>query len=190
MLNNLTEKEILKERKKIIDEIAIPNLLKNGFEKAPFSTSWFGEYDRNIAGYSYELGKINDKSHLVLIYLVIVKGDRWIKVKLSIYNLIPSINSIENLKTYEGINFEMPPNDEKIIQLRLDDYINIPPFIYLFFFPKHKIGTAFTKFGIKYKINKLKNLIDKDTNNIDKFIERWYKKFTPNNVDWNGNIIN
>jgi hypothetical protein len=62
MFYRVSEKQLLADRNSLIKEVGIPSLLKNGFIKSPFLGIWFGEYDNNIKGYSYELCRLtNDK---------------------------------------------------------------------------------------------------------------------------------
>jgi len=69
----ISAKELLITRNNIFVDYGIPELEKNGYVKSPFKTSWFGEYDSNIRGYSYELCKLTNHNHLHDITVNILK---------------------------------------------------------------------------------------------------------------------
>lgn len=117
------------------------------------------------------------------------KKDRRISFYLCVFELIPKISSITQLKGFEGIPFSMTlKNKSKYMQLRLDDYKG-PPLFYMMFLPEHKIGSYYTKSGYKAELTKLKKLIKSDMENIDDFVKRWHEIHKPNLTDWDGNII-
>jgi hypothetical protein len=70
-------KELLKIRNNIVVDFGLPALNRNGFQKLPFSTAWFGKSE-NI-GYSYEVCRLRDNSELDIITIHIIRGDRWIQ---------------------------------------------------------------------------------------------------------------
>ena len=117
-----------------------------------------------------------------------MNGEKWIQIYLNIFKLSPSPVSISALNKSDGIKFCLPPNSQSRMRLRMDDH-KLPPIIYLFFLPKHKIGPFFTKAGYDYELNKLNRLIKLDMENIDKFVERWHELHKPILTDWEGNII-
>ncbi len=148
---------------------------------------WFGEYDRNIKGYSYELCRLNYNFLENLDYSVL-KGESWIKIHLNIFELEPVPNQIEELTGKNGIKFHLPPNSLTKMRLRSDDYKG-PPLFYMMFLPEHKIGSYYTKSGYEAELYKLKKLIKSDMENIDDFVKKWHELHKPNVTDWDGNII-
>jgi hypothetical protein len=80
----VSPKEMTDLRKKIFLEKGIPALNQQGFVRSPFSTSWYG-YQQGI-GYSYYLCRLTDNSTLETITVDIVRGDRWIQIKLIFLN--------------------------------------------------------------------------------------------------------
>lgn len=183
----VSDKEFLLSRNDIFKNYGIPELEKNGYVKSPFKKIWFGEYDSNIGGYSYELCKLTNKNHLHIITADIVKGDKWIKIFLNIFELSKKLNSMDELKNYDGINFHLPPNNRTNMRLRSDDYKG-PPLFHMLFLPEYKIGKYKKQIDFEKELHKLKELIKKDMINIDSFAKRWYELNKPNITDWEGNI--
>ncbi|WP_337043133.1 hypothetical protein [Emticicia sp. 17c] len=181
----VSDKEFLTIKHKIFKEVGIPALEKNRFVKSPFSGIWFGEYDRNINGYSYELCRLSNQHYLEIISVDIVKGDEWIQIRLNIFELKPNNNSLKELNGVDGIQFHLPPNSITKMRLRIDDFKGMP----LFRFVEHKIGTYYTKNGFESEVEKLRKLIKKDMTNIDHFVKRWHELHTPLVTDWKGNKI-
>lgn len=184
----ITDKELLTARNTIFKNDGIPELEKNGYIKSPFKTAWLGEYDTNISGYSYELCKLTNDNQLHIISVSIVKGDKWIKINLNIFELNEKLNSILDLKDSDGINFQLPPNDATLMRLRSDDYKG-PPLFYMLFLPEYKIGCYKTQSGFEKQLNKLRDLIKKDMANIDFFVKRWHELHKPNVTDKEGNLV-
>lgn len=188
MFYNVSEKQLLTDRNNLIKESGIPSLIKNGFIKSPFLGIWFGEYDSNIKGFSYELCRLNNH-FLEIIDFSVLKGEPWIKIDLNIFGLEPLPNQIEELTGKDGINFHLPPNSITKMRLRSADDYKGPPLFYMMFLPEHKILSYYTKSGYKAKLSMLKKLIKLDMENIDDFVKRWHELHKPNITDWNGNII-
>lgn len=184
----ISDKELLTVRNTILKEYGIPELEKNRYVKSPFKTSWFGEYDSNIRGYSYELCKLTDQNQLHFINATIFKGEKRIKIDLNIFELNEKLNSILDLKECDGINFHLPPNDSTTMQLRSDDYKG-PPLFYMLFLPEYKIGRYKTQSSFEKQLNKLRDLVKKDMVNIDFFVKRWHEIHKPNVTDKEGNIV-
>lgn len=184
----VSDKQLLKDRNDLFKEVGVPALEKNGYIKSPFKTSWFGEYDRNISGYSYELCRLINQNHLQIITVSVVKGDKWIKIYLNIFELHKKLNSISELEGYDGIKFHLPPNNLTKMRLRSDDYKG-PPLFYMLFLPEHKIGGYKTQSGFEKEVKKLRGLIQKDMTNIDFFVNRWHELHKPNVTDWEGNKV-
>ncbi|MFN5308254.1 MAG: hypothetical protein ACK5C0_02230 [Candidatus Kapaibacterium sp.] len=188
ILYKVSDKQLLKDRNNLFKEIGISSLLNNGFTKAPFKTSWFGEYYKDIDGYIYEFGRISKDNLFESVKVFIVKGDTYIKVFINIFRFSQELSLIDDLKEYEGTNFGVPPNSTTKMRLRSDDYKG-PPLFYMLFLPEHKVGSYYTKSGYEAEINKLKKLIKSDMENIDDFVKRWHELHKPNITDWEGNII-
>lgn len=181
----VSDKELLTIKHKIFKEGGIPALEKNGFTKSPFSGIWFGEYDSNIRGYSYELCRLSNQRYLEIISVDIVKGDKWIQIHLNIFELKPNINSLKELSGIDGMQFHLAPNNRTSMRLRIDDFKGMP----LLRFVEHKIGPYYTKNGFEQEVEKLRELIKKDMTNIDEFVKRWHELHTPLVTDWKGNKI-
>lgn len=184
----ISDKQLLKDRNDLFKEVGIPGLKKNAFETAPFKTSWNGEYNKSIRGYSYQFARIKEKRFLETTNVYILKEERWIQIYLNVFELSPAIENVSLLKNNEGLSFGIPPNSTKRMRLRNDDY-NGPPLVYMLFLPEYKIGSYNSKSGYEAKIEKLKKLIKSDMENIDDFLKRWYELHQPNITDWEGNII-
>ncbi|TCC99154.1 hypothetical protein [Pedobacter hiemivivus] len=184
----ISGKELLITRNNIFSDYGIPELEKNSYVKSPFRTSWFGEYDSNISGYSYELCKLTNQNQLHIITASIVKGDKRIKIDLNIFELNEKLNSIAELKDCDGMNFHLPPNDLTTMGLRSDDYKG-PPLFYMLFLPEYKLGKYKTQSSFEKEVNKLRVLVKKDMTNIDLFVKRWYELHKPNVTDREGNVV-
>ncbi len=183
----VSEKELLEVRNRIFLESGITELEKNGFVKSPFKTSWYGEYNRAIQGYLYELCRLTVQSHLEIITVQIVKGDKYIKIFLNIFKPYPEMKSLSELSDTKGINYDLPPNSISKMRLRNDEYKG-PPLFYMLFRPEYKIGKYCNKRGFDKEVSKLRELVKKDMNNIDSFIKRWFEMHTPLSTDWDGSI--
>lgn len=184
----ISEKVLLTKRNNIFKDYGILELENNGYFKSPFKTAWFGEYDSNISGYSYELCKLTNQNHLHIITVSIVKRDKWIKIFLNIFELSEKLHSLTELKDCEGINYYLPPNDITKMRLRGDDYKG-PPIFRMLFLPEHKIRKYKTQVDFEKALKKLRELIKQDMINIDSFVKRWYELHKPNITDWEGNVI-
>lgn len=183
----ISDKELLEVRNKIFLERGAPALEEKGFQKSPFPNSWYGKDD--IGGYTYELCRLNNKSHLQIVTGLIVKGDRWIQVYLNIFELHPQPKSLQELKKKDGIKFYLPPNSLTKMRLKVDDIKGIPLFSYSFMFGGHKLKSFNSESGMKKRVKQLGDLIEKDLSKIDSFIERWHELHQPNVTDWEGNKI-
>jgi hypothetical protein len=185
----VSDKQSLKDRNELFKEVGVPNLENRGFERAPFKTSWDGEYYKSIDGYIYDFGKLIEDNLFILIKVYIVKGDTYIKFFINIFRLSPELKVIAELKNYEGTNFGIPPNSITKMRLRsVDDYKG-PPLFYMMFLPEHKIGSYYTKSGYEAALAKLKKLIKSDMENMNDFVKRWHELHKPNVTDWEGNIV-
>ncbi|MTD67722.1 hypothetical protein [Flavobacterium sp. LC2016-13] len=184
----ISDKEVLDARNTIFKDYGIPELEKNGYVKSPFKTSWFGQYDSNIRGYSYELCKLTNQNQLHFINASMLKGEKRIKISLNIFELNEKLNSLDDLKDCDGINFKLPPNDLTIMELRYDDYKG-PPVFHILFLPWHKLGNIKSKSSFEKEVRKLRDLVKKDMDNIDSFEKRWHELHKPNITDKEGNVI-
>jgi hypothetical protein len=183
----VSTKEMFNLRNKIFVEKGIPALNQQGFVQSPFTTHWFGK-DGNI-GSIYDLCRLNDNSILEMITVYIVKGDRWIQVHFNIFELSPTVTSLEELTGREGFYFGGYPNSKSKMRLRNDDVRGAPLFNFDFMFRNHKIYSYFTANGLKRRATQLGDRIEKDLTNIDLFIKRWHEKYKPNKTDWEGQAI-
>jgi len=182
----VSDKQLLHDRNNLFKEIGMPALEKKGFVKSPFNGAWHGEFDKSTQAFYYDFCRISSQRHLEILCVSIIKGDDRINVYLCVFELVPPINSISELSGYEGIPFLMTvKNKSKYMKLRCDDYKG-PPLFYMLFLPEHKIGRFHTKKGYERQIERLKNLIKKDMENIDDFIRRWHELHQVNQTDWEG----
>lgn len=182
-----TNKEILTVRNQLFLEKGIPALTKNGFVKSPFSTAWYGRNDHQ--GFTYELCRVNDKSLLERLEIHIVNGEKWIQIKLNIFELIPTLKSITDLKGFDGLQFVLPPNSLSEMRLRVNDF-NGSPLFHMLFRKALKLGTYYTKKGLQKRTRELSQLIGNDMRNIDGFVKRWHLLHVPLKTNWEGYPIN
>lgn len=182
----VTAKELLDIRNKIVLETAIPTLFKKGFNKTPFSSSWFGR--NNLKDFSYELCRLTSDLRLEIIEIQISRGDRWIKFYLNIFEINPQLNSLDLLKGTVGTQYKIPPNSITEMRLRSDD-IKGPPLFRLRYMHGHKLKTFKTKAGLIRKTAKLDKTIEMDLSNIDNFVKRWHELHHPMKTSWTGQSI-
>ncbi|WP_286834643.1 hypothetical protein [Sphingobacterium sp. UBA7038] len=182
---NVSKKELLVIRKKIFMEEGLPKLEKQGFKRSPFSTSWFG-WNAGINCYIFEIGRLLNNSILENLNVYINRDDRWIQIYLNIFKLSPAVENIEQLKELNGINFGIPPNSLTKMRLREDGNKGIV-LINELFSPHYKLGISFSSNGFQREVEKLKNLISSDMQNIGFFIEKWHSIYQVSVTDWNGN---
>ncbi len=157
---------------------------------SPFNGAWHGEYDKNNRSYTYQFCRIRQKIYLDILYVSIYQEDNRMNFHLYINELFPSVNSIDELRGYEGLPFSVTvKNKSKYMRLRSDDYKG-PPLFYMLFLPEYKIGRYYTKSGYEREIKKLKKLIKSDMENIDHFVKRWYEIYrNPIKTTWEGDPI-
>ncbi|MFY8035233.1 MAG: hypothetical protein ACOVMN_11985 [Flexibacteraceae bacterium] len=179
-----TAKKLLFLRNEMFKEVGIPELKRNGFIKAVFSSINFGR--NNLGDFTYNITRLSD-GNLEYLTIHICRGDKSIQVYLNIFELFPKPNSIDDLVGVDGIQFLLSPNNRKEFLLRSDEYKG-PPIFYSFH-PEHKIGTYYTRSGLDKEVLKLRNLIKKDMSNIDYFVKKWHEVHIPNKTDWEGNIL-
>ncbi len=182
----VSSKELLAIRNKIFLENGIPALYKNGFQKSPFSTAWFGKDD--LKGFTYELCRLVDNSLLETIIVYIIRGDRWIQVYVNVFELKPNVGSLSELNGVDGLQYHLPPNSKSQMRLRLDDYKGIPLF-YMLFGKEHKVGWYFSRSGFGRRVKQLSELVAYDMTHIGAFIERWHQMYQPMKTTWQGHPI-
>ncbi len=185
----VSDNQMLNDRNELFKEVGIPALTKNGFSLSPFNGAWHGEFDSSNGSYNYDFCRITQNIFLEILDVSIHNKDRRINIYLCIFEFTKKIDSIDQLRGFEGTPFAMTvKNKDKYIQLRLDEYKG-PPLFYMFFLPEHKIARYYTKSGYKSRLEQLKKLIKSDMESIDEFIKRWHELFKPTITDWEGNII-
>jgi hypothetical protein len=177
-----SEKELLQIRNNVFLKFGLPALEKAGFHQSPF-TSWFGKSD---IGYTYELCRLSEKAELEMITVHIVRGDTWIQISLNIFLPQPGLKSLEQLKGLSSLNFGLPPCNLSDMRLRSDDIKGPPILDYNYMFRNHKIKSYYTKSGLEKRAEELGKIIEKDLNNIDKFITRWHELHQPITTTWEG----
>ena len=181
-----SDKDKLASRKKIFLDKGMPALTKRGFQKSPFTTSWFG---KSSIGHSYYFCRVDNDSKLVTLRVEICRGDNCIQFHLNVFKLKPTIKNIEELTGKDGLQFSLPPNSLTEIWL-LSGKIKGPPIMnYGFMSKDHKIGCYFTESGFLKRVTELGILIEKDLLNIDYYIERWHDMYKPLLTDWEGHKI-
>ena len=176
-----TNKELREIRNNIFLDKALPLLLRQGFSVSPFSTSWFGKDDNG--GYTYELCRIKQPTELQVLTIYICMGDSWIQEHLNIFSVIPSIETLEELRGTAGLQFHLPPNRNSLVRLSKPDG---------WFFkgqPQHRIKRYYTKAGFRKRCMSLEQRILIDLGNIEPYIERWHAMHSPRKSDWNGNAV-
>jgi hypothetical protein len=183
LLYKAPRKEILQIRNKIFLENGIPPLTKNGFERSPYSSSWYGKDD--FGGFSYQLCRLNSNGDLITIKIYIINGERWVQIFLNIFRLEPKPESLKQLNGLEGLAFGVPPNSRTNMRLRMNDRKG-PPILHIFE-KQHKLEPYYTKNGFDRSVKKLTKLIERDMNNIDYYIQRWYDIYKqPMKTTWEG----
>jgi hypothetical protein len=179
----LTDKELLDKRNKIVKDNAIPSLMKKGFEKSPFSTSWYGR--NNLGDFDYELCRINEKSQLEILRIYVSRSDRWIKFILNIFQLNPTVTTVKDLNGMDGLKFRVPPNSLTEMKFRSDD-IKGPPIFKLSYMYGHRLNAFYTKSGLEKNIRRLTNTIEMDIVNLESFINRWHELHRVKTIHWTG----
>lgn len=178
-----TAKEILEIRNKIVLQTAIPTLLKSGFSKSPFSTSWNGR--NNLNDFEYELCRLTSNSQLEIIEIYIARGDMRIRFNINIFELQPYVDTIAELNGIDGLQYKLPPNSLTELKMRWDE-IKGPPIFRLKYTNGHKLKRFYTKRGLDRNIERLTKTIETDLNNIDYFIKCWHNLHRPMTTDWIG----
>ena len=186
MFYSIKNSEILKIRNDIFLYNAVPYLKQNGFVESPFLDANFGKNNRQL--YIYEMCRL-ENSNLEFLTTYISLRDRYIQIRLNIFQLSPIPKNILELENINGIKFYLPPNSQKEERLDIDMLKTIPLFSYRFWFENYKLKSFHTKFGLNMAIRKLKYLIERDMKNINSFVEKWRQFHKSNITDWEGNII-
>ena len=186
MFYSIKNSEILKIRNDIFLYNAVPYLKQNGFVESPFLDANFGKNNRQL--YIYEMCRL-ENSNLEFLTTYISLRDRYIQIRLNIFQLSPIPKNISELENINGMKFYLPPNNQKEERLDIDMLKTIPLFSYRFWFENYQLKSFHTKFGLNMAIRKLKYLIERDMKNINSFVEKWLQFHKPNITDWEGNII-
>ena len=187
LLYSITEKEIYAVKRKVFIDKGIPLLYQNCFERSPFSGANFGKYSNQL--HAFEFCKLTDTSTLQKVTVYITRGDRWIQISLNIFQLDKTIKRLEQLKNVDGIKFSIPPNSISNMRLHIDDFRGIPLLNYDFMFREHKLKCYWTKWGFKKRVKQLEQRMVTDLTNFQKYVERWYKLYTPLRTTIEGEII-
>lgn len=175
-------KQLLEIKNEIFVQNGIPALEKNGFQKSPFAVDWFGR--NNLGDFTYELCRLSVQGHLETITTHICRGDSWIQIYLNVFDVRPLLESLEQLRSVDGMQFHLPPNTLTRMQLREDDFKGMP----LFNMVHHKMNSYYTKSGYQRSIRQLSKLIKGDLNNINGFVQRWHKLHEPLVTTWEGKV--
>lgn len=179
----VSEEDNLELRNKIFIQKGIPLLQKQNFFPSPFTGAWYGK--NNLGDYTYEFCRICKNKHLEIVVTHISKGDEWVKIFLNIFEVSPKLKSLKELEKVDGLQFGLMPNSRTEMRLREDDFKGMP----LFNFVHHCIGSYATEAGFKKRLKQLGDLIERDMNNIDSFVQRWHELHTPLVTDWEGHVI-
>jgi hypothetical protein len=164
-------------------EKGIPALLKNGFQRSPFSSAAHGR--NHLKDFSYQMCRLNNESELEMIDVYICRRDKWIKINLNIFQVSPELTSLDQLKGLVGLQYRLPPNSISEMRLRQDDIKGI--FLFAFFFGRqHKVRSYQTRWGFRLRIALLGRLLERDMTGIDRFIRRWHDLHKSLVVDWEG----
>ena len=186
LLNIVSDNDVLNARNKVFKDVCMPVLFQKGFQKAPFSSSSFGRHSPQ--SYSYEFCRINN-GHLETLEVQIIKGDKWIKTFLNIFEIVPKTNTIDVLSDKDGIKFKLPPQNLHEMRLVTDGYKGIPLFNYRAMFKNHKIKGFYTKKGFYQRVNQLGELVFHDYMAIEYFIAQWHNMYVPLKTNYTGDII-
>lgn len=179
-------KAILKARKGIFLEDALPILKSKGFVDTPFKTSNFGWCG---FGYIYDMCRLREGKFLEFVSVRIPKGDKYIQIFINVFEITPHLISLLPLKEAECLKYFILPNSEK--EMRLDsDFINGSPILSKeFWFGGLKLGHYFTKMGYNKQVDKLKKKVKVKVCDIDAYFEKWHGCHRPNLVKWNGELV-
>jgi hypothetical protein len=181
---NVAPKTLFKVRNDIFVKYGIESLKKRGFQKAPFPETLFGK--NNLGDYTYDLCRLNKRAQqLEIIVTHINKEDSWIQMYLNIFELRPTLDSLDQLKQTDGIRFRLPPNSLTKMRLRSDDFKGMP----IFNTVHHKLKSFYTEKGFQKRVDELAQLIENDCTNIDKFVARWHELHHPMITTWEGKLV-
>ncbi|MEO7486020.1 MAG: hypothetical protein ABIU77_02930 [Ferruginibacter sp.] len=120
----VTAKKLFEIRNEIFVKNGLAALKENGFQKLPFPESLFGK--NNLGDYTYELGRLNKNHHLEIITTHIIKGEKWIQMYLNIVHPMPDLQSLDQLRNINGIQFQLPPNSLTKLRFRVGDFNGNP----------------------------------------------------------------
>lgn len=158
MIKKYTNEEINRIQKEIFEEITEPTLLSLGFKKSEHNFSQY-DYVPGI-GYIYELFKTTENNRLVRVCVKNITGERTVKITLNIFENNP--NSIE---------FALHETSNREERIDIGFGRGIFALNSIFGFGAYNIPKY--NFGMNNQIDKLKNRIKKDIENIDYYINKW-----------------
>ena len=181
-----TYKVVLEARNKVFQEKGIPALLKNGFSKSPYKSSWYGK--DNQGGYDYLHCKLIGKSRILHLRTYIINKDIWIQNYLNIFDIKPEINLLSQLLDIDCINYFMPPCNLTSMRLKINGY-KVMPLLRDMFVKQHKLGSYYTKSGFENRLIELGNVLEEDLNNIYHFVKMWQELHKPLITNWDGILM-
>ena len=91
MFYSLSNAELVRTKNAIFLENALPNLQKNGFEKAPFLRTNFGYHSKSL--YIYETCRLIKPNFFEFVNTIITL-DKYIQIRINIFQLSPMPNDI------------------------------------------------------------------------------------------------
>lgn len=183
MFYKVSKRDFLLVRKNILFK-AIPILEAQGFEKSPFSTSWFGR--DNTGSFEYVFVRLSN-SHLEQLLIQICRGDRWIQVYLNIFELYPTPKTLSELRGLSGMKFNLPPANRT--SERLDDLPKCNAIKFIFAINRYKLKRFITHSGYMRRQKKVEKLLKRDFENIDQKIAIWHQLHKPMKTTWEGTPI-
>lgn len=172
---------LLKTRNEIFKEAGISTLLANGFMANPYQTSLNGELNRNNRGYNYQFSRLSQEKYLERIEVLINNDDKSIQIFVNVFDVKSNLDAFPALSDLAGADFSQLAFRLTRMRLR-DNYIG-PSLFNKLFFPAHELGTFYTERGFNKKAEKLKKLIKSDIENLDGFIEKWKRLFSPMEIE-------
>lgn len=180
LFDTATRKDRFRTRNKIVKEVALPALQRQGFIQAPYP-SWFGIYPGNRL-YNYELSRLKGSDLLQLVQIFIHYEDRFVQIFVNVVRLQPVVASVEALKVSDPRHFGMPPISWRKMRLRMDGQKG-PPILRIFD-RQHKLGSSWTSPAFERRAKRLSQLIEQDMRAIDGFFDRWHDLHEPQEVHW------
>ena len=157
-------------QKDIILTAIIPTLEKQGFQRNPSPTSWWG-WNYCIQGYDYTLVRLKD-DELQRVEIVTFYGKSYFRFQLNVFRIIPNITDVAEWAEYDYNTFFPEiiwPSERKDIN-------------------KYKLRAFSSEKELEKKVRRLKLKFEKWASNIDKEFEDWRKDHSPAIIDINQKI--